>query len=602
MVETQIKLEVQLKQQARVISNINGKWLSIKTQLQINLHQIIQGWIDITGAINSNYSPKSNLLRTTKYRRQATSSVYYETYSITLSAANATESYSISVNGTPYQVTAAAGATSAIIISQLQPLVDANPTVSAVVSATNELIITSLLANNNITLVPSTTDTGVTFGPAVDITPASIVCTAQYSNEVVVTVVDEIVMPTAVGDATLCSGSAPANLSTTGRAVVNPRTGVLSFEWFESTDNSNFVSASGTNTNPDSYSTGTLTQTSYFKLQTTNSYDNYETSRITMSGVSTINDDYTISIGGTSYTVTSTTATLTTPAQILAAFSTSIAADPNVIPVYYGGNYIDLASILPGVNQTITTASSGGATASISTPVITVTATDTVSTFSDVITVIVGEAHDIILDGGLSSALINQSVCRTDPITPLTFKPGGGATDLVFTSTLSPTNSVNGISVTGLGAGSYRIAGNLNNGVNYRIESRGTQSDRIDFSGTPRLGEIYEISINAIPYSFEVTTATISSVVSGLAALVNADTFVNAVADTAAGNITITAVSADLPYLIALQSLPALQVTELTVSGVITATDSYTILIGDQPFTYSDTANTTANAAAYRFS
>ena len=254
--------------------------------------------------------------------------------------------------------------------------------------------------------------------------------------------------------------------------------------------------------------------------------------------------------------------------------------------------------MLPGVNQTITTASSGGATASISTPVITVTATDTVSTFSDVITVIVGEAHDIILDGGLSSALINQSVCRNDPITPLTFKPGGGATDLVFTSTLSPTNSVNGISVTDLGAGSYRIAGNLNNGVNYRIESRGTQSDRIDFSGTPRLGEIYEISINAIPYSFEVTTATISSVVSGLAALVNADTFVNAVADTAAGNITITAVSADLPYLIALQSLPALQVTELTVSGVITATDSYTILIGDQPFTYSDTANTTANAAA----
>ncbi|MDC1056411.1 hypothetical protein OAQ07_02530 [Flavobacteriaceae bacterium] len=556
------------------------------------------GWIDITGAINSNYSPKSNLLRTTKYRRQATSSVYYETYSITLSAANATESYSISVNGTPYQVTAAAGATSAIIISQLQPLVDANPTVSAVVSATNELIITSLLANYNITLVPSTTDTGVTFGPAVDITPASIVCTAQYSNEVVVTVVDEIVKPTAVGDATLCSGSAPANLSTTGRAVVNPRTGVLSFEWFESTDNSSFVSASGTNTNPDSYSTGSLTQTSYFKLQTTNSYDNYETSRITLSGVSTINDDYTISIGGTSYTVTSTTATLTTPAQILAAFSTSIAADPNVIPVYYGGNYIDLASILPGVNQTITTASSGGATASISTPVITVTATDTVSTFSDVITVIVGEAHDIILDGGLSSALINQSVCRTDPITPLTFKPGGGATDLVFTSTLSPTNSVNGISVTDLGAGSYRIAGNLNNGVNYRIESRGTQSDRIDFSGTPRLGEIYEISINAIPYSFEVTTATISSVVSGLAALVNADTFVTAIADTAAGNITITAVSPDLPYLIALQSLPALQVTELTVSGVITATDSYTILIGDQPFTYSDTANTTANAAA----
>ncbi|MDC1031784.1 hypothetical protein OAR08_05230, partial [Flavobacteriaceae bacterium] len=357
------------------------------------------GWIDITGAINSNYSPKSNLLRTTKYRRQATSSVYYETYSISLSAANATESYSISVNGTPYQVTAAAGATSAIIISQLQPLVDANPTVSAVVSGTNELIITSLLANNNITLVPSTTDTGVTFGPAEDITPASIVCTAQYSNEVVVTVVDEIVKPTAVGDATLCSGSAPANLSTTGRAVVNPRTGVLSFEWFESTDNSNFVSASGTNTNPDSYSTGSLTQTSYFKLQTTNSYDNYETSRITMSGVSSINDNYTISIGGTSYTVTSTTATLTTPAQILAAFSTSIAADPSVIPVYYGGNYIDLASMLPGVNQTITTASSGGATASISTPVITVTATDTVSTFSDVITVIVGEAHDIILDG-----------------------------------------------------------------------------------------------------------------------------------------------------------------------------------------------------------
>ena len=556
------------------------------------------GWIDITGETNSNYSPKNNILRTTKYRRQATSSIFYETYSISLSAANAPESYTITVNGNPYQVVAIAGSNSASIISDLQTLVNANPSVSAVVSGTNELIITSLLANNNVTVVPTTTDTAVTFGPAVDITPASISCTDQYSNEVVITVVDEIVKPAALGDATICSTSAPSNLSTTGRTVFAPRTGVLSYEWFESTDNNNFVSASGTNTNPDSYSTGTLTQTSYFKLQTTNSYDKYETSRITMSGTSSINDDYTITVGGTSYTVTSTTATLTTPAQILSAFSSLMSSDTNVIPVHFGGNYLDLVSILPGTNQTITASSSGGSSASISGPVITNTATDTISTFSDVITIIIGEPHDIILDGGLSNSLINQSVCRNDPITPLTFRPGGGATDLQFTSTLSPTNSVNGISVTDLGSGFYRIAGNLNNGVNYRIESVGTQSDRIDFTGTPKLGEIYEISINAIPYSFEVTTATVSSLVTGLAALVNADTFVTAVANTAAGNITITAVSPDLPYLIALQSLPPLQVTEVTVSGSIAATDSYTILIGDQPFTYSDPAITTANAAA----
>ncbi|MGY8868385.1 MAG: hypothetical protein ACKVJK_22495, partial [Methylophagaceae bacterium] len=343
-------------------------------------------WFQIPGATTTNYQPKTNTLRTTKFRRQATSSASFETYTVSLTGANNTETYTIRINGTPYVATANAASTNVSITAQLQILVDADPNVTAVVSTTASiLIISSNIANNSLTVVPTTTDGGITFGPVVDITSES-VCTLQYSNESVVTVVDEILIPTTAGNNTICTTDTPANLGAMGLAVTAPRTGALTYLWYISTDNSSFTAAAGLNTNPAAYSPVALTATTYYKLETINTYNDYQTQRITLSGNSAVGDSYTLTIGGTSYTVTATAA-IFTPSQILSSLTISVTADVNVTPVHYGGSVMDLVSITPGANNTITLTSSGGATGTFTGPVTSVTATNTYKSFSEVITV-----------------------------------------------------------------------------------------------------------------------------------------------------------------------------------------------------------------------
>ena len=116
-------------------------------------------------------------------------------------------------------------------------------------------------------------------------------------------VVDEIKKANTNDDQAICYDSTFANITATGFSPVAPapNIGAITYQWSSSTDNENFTNlgagyagVTGTTLNPDAATK--LTQTTFFKLTTTNTYPIYPVQRFTISGNgSGVNETYTLS-------------------------------------------------------------------------------------------------------------------------------------------------------------------------------------------------------------------------------------------------------------------------------------------------------------------
>ena len=127
---------------------------------------------------------------------------------------------------------------------------------------------------------------------AIDSTPN--ICSATTSS-VLISVVDDLNKANTIANQTICSGSIPVDISATGVSA-SPNFGTVSVTWYGSTDNENFstLGSGYNNKNTTTLDPATaLTQTTYFRIRSTNTYDIYPVQRLTVtSGATADSEEY----------------------------------------------------------------------------------------------------------------------------------------------------------------------------------------------------------------------------------------------------------------------------------------------------------------------
>ena len=255
----------------------------------------------------------------------------------------------------------------------------------ASITADTSLPVNAANVDGVITLTPKVAGTTYTYSDsnntggtasmtAIDTTPN--ICSATTSS-VLISVIDDINKANTVADQTICSGATPVDISATGVSN-SPNFGNISNAWFGSTDNENFSALGGgyNNANTTTLDPATaLTQTTYFRIRSTNTYNIYPVQRITVSGNgAAIGETYKITVDAaatTSATFTTVT-TVTLNSKITEGIANAInntAGISDVVEAYdYQNGTIDIRGKAAGTAITITRTLGGSANASISAP------------------------------------------------------------------------------------------------------------------------------------------------------------------------------------------------------------------------------------------
>ena len=608
-------------------TSVNG---AITYQWQVSTNNI--NWTNIQNATSASYQPPGALTSSLYYRRQAISSVTDNINQITITGDVGTgKAFSMIINGTA--ITVVTGTTTKTKADALVASITADT--SLPVNAANVdgvITLTPKVAGTTYTYSDSNNTGGTASMTAIDTTPN--ICSATTSS-VLISVIDDINKANTVADQTICSGATPVDISATGVSN-SPNFGNISNAWFGSTDNENFSALGGgyNNANTTTLDPATaLTQTTYFRIRSTNTYNIYPVQRITVSGNgAAIGETYKITVDAaatTSATFTTVT-TVTLNSKITEGIANAInntAGISDVVEAYdYQNGTIDIRGKAAGTAITITRTLGGSANASISAPSVIKSTSSTCFKDSNSATVIVSPIEDITQSGGP----INQTVCRNDPIQAIDFEIAGGTADLVITpfsidpsdnsksndeATTEPpyadaSNSVNGITVNRIGGTLYRFSGNPTSGLSYTVKTESYQKDRINIVGAPKVGELYTVVINSFSITVTATTATVGSLVTLLTNAINNDARINnattgvaATGDTGAGTITIVAHKEDTPYTIGFQNSLAQDISTIALTGTTNSTgEVYTIVINGVPYVSSPGTGIGAAAVATELS
>ena len=593
-------------------TSVNG---AVTYQWQVSTNNI--NWTNIQNATSASYQPPGALISSLYYRRQAISSVVDNIDQITITGDVGTgKAFSMIINGTAVTVT-----TGTTTTTKAAALV-------ASITADTSLPVSAANVNGVITLTPKVSGTTYTYADsngtggtasmtAIDSTPN--ICSATTSS-VLISVIDDINKANTVANQTICSGSTPIDISATGVSN-SPNFGTITNQWYGSTDNENFSILAGgyNNVNTTTLDPATpLTQTSYFRIRSTNTYNIYPVQRISVSGNgAAIGETYKISVaaGGTTSATFTTLTTVTLNSKITEGIANAINTTTgirDVVEAYdYQNGTIDIRGKVAGTAITITRTLGGGANATISAPAIIKTTSSTCFKDSESATVIVSPIETITQSGGLK----DQTVCRGDPIQAIDFEIAGGTADLVITpfsidpsdngksndeATTEPpyadaTASVNGITVSRIGGTLYRFSGNPTSQLAYTVKTESYQKDRINIVGAPNVGELYTVVINSFSITVTATTATVASLVTLLTNAINNDARVNnattgvaATGDTAAGTITVVAHKEDTPYTIGFKNSLAQDISTIALTGTTNTTgEVYTIVVNGVPYVSS---------------
>ena len=608
-------------------TSVNG---AITYQWQVSTNNI--NWTNIQNATSASYQPPGALTSSLYYRRQAISSVTNNINQITITGDVGTgKAFSMIINGTA--ITVVTGTTTKTKADALVASITADTSLPVDAANVNGVItLTPKVAGTTYTYSDSNNTGGTASMTAIDTTPN--ICSATTSS-VLISVIDDINKANTVADQTICSGATPVDISATGVSN-SPNFGNISNAWFGSTDNENFSALGGgyNNVNTTTLDPATaLTQTTYFRIRSTNTYNIYPVQRITVSGNgAAIGETYKITVDAaatTSATFTTVT-TVTLNSKITEGIANAInntAGINDVVEAYdYQNGTIDIRGKVAGTAITITRTLGGSANASISAPSVIKSTSSTCFKDSNSATVIVSPIEDITQSGGP----INQTVCRNDPIQAIDFEIAGGTADLVITpfsidpsdnsksndeATTEPpyadaSNSVNGITVNRIGGTLYRFSGNPTSGLSYTVKTESYQKDRINIVGAPKVGELYTVVINSFSITVTATTATVGSLVTLLTNAINNDARINnattgvaATGDTGAGTITIVAHKEDTPYTIGFQNSLAQDISTIALTGTTNSNgEVYTIVINGVPYVSSPGTGIGAAAVATELS
>ncbi len=612
-------------------------------------------WFDIANETQASYTPSGALIATSYYRRQVISSLDGQLNRVTITGSpNNPNNITISINGIATSVTTgtSTGTYANILIDQI----NANGAIPVTASQT---------ASGVIDLVHNTPGTPFTLvaGPGSftlvdDSTPAS--C-PRNSPSVKIEVVDEILKANTNDDQAICFNTTPVDISATGLSPVAPapNIGAITYQWYGSTDNSSFTALgagyNGVTTAVLDPQTA-LTQTTYFKLTTTNTYPIYPVQRFTITGNgSAISEAYTLSDGATTvtYTTVVTTTLRNTITSELVSLINNTAPLNTVIEAYdYQSGIIDIRGKVAGTAINITAGTVTG-TANVSGLSVLKATTATCTTDSEVTTVIVSPLEEITLISGP----LNQTVCEGQAITPVSFKAGGGAADLqilptiayditdngdtelggdneqaanpVIPDTVEPrlgtdafnyypnaaTNSQNDITMTRLN-GVYTFSGIPSVGtIDFDILTESYQKDRIDISGNPKIGEKYNVIINTFTVSVIAATTSRNDLINSLVTAINADPRVNGTNDgsatrlgvgalsTASGTIMISGRREDTKHTIGFSNEQAQAISTIALTGTTnSAGEVYNIIINGIPYIKTYGTGVTAATIATEFS
>ena len=608
-------------------TSVNG---AVSYQWQVSTNNI--NWTNIQNATSASYQPPGALTSSLYYRRQAISSVTNNINQITITGNVGTgKAFSMIINGTAVTVTT--GTTTTTKADALVASITADTSLPVNASNVNGVItLTPKVSGTTYTYSDSNNTGGTASMTAIDTTPN--ICSATTSS-VLISVIDDINKANTVADQTICSGATPVDITATGVST-SPNFGTIANAWYGSTDNENFSALGGgyNNVNTTTLDPATaLTQTSYFRIRSTNTYNIYPVQRITVSGNgAAIGETYkiTVAAGGTTSATFTTVTTVTTNNKItegIADLINSTTGIKDVVEAYdYQNGTIDIRGKVAGTAITITRTLGGGANASISAPSVIKATSSTCFKDSESATVIVSPIEEITQSGGLK----DQTVCRGDPIQAIDFEIAGGTADLVITpfsidpsdngksndeATTEPpyadaSNSTNGITVNRIGGTLYRFSGNPTSQLAYTVKTESYQKDQINIVGAPNVGELYTVVINSFSITVTATTATVGSLVTLLTNAINNDARINnattgvaATGDTGAGKITIVAHKEDTPYTIGFQNSLAQDISTIALTGTTNSTgEVYTIVINGVPYVSSPGTGIGAAAVATELS
>ena len=211
-------------------------------------------WTPIPGATAATYAPPV-LTATTYYRRQATSGVG--------TCASAVSNV-VTITVQPATLTPGAIAADQTICTGSTP---ASLTETTAASGSGTFTYQWESSPDNLTWTPIPGATAATY------TPPTLTATTYYrrrvvlgscatvlSNVVTITVQPAVVAGTIAADQTVCSGTAPAPLTSTGGII-----GIYTYQWESSPDNITWTPIAGAN--GATYSPGALTATTYYRLR-----------------------------------------------------------------------------------------------------------------------------------------------------------------------------------------------------------------------------------------------------------------------------------------------------------------------------------------------
>ena len=607
-------------------------------------------WTDITGATGNDYTPPAPLTSTTYYRRQAISLLNDQLNTVTIAGSpSGGDVFTIVINGIATSVTTgtSTGTYANILIDHINATasipVAASQTVSGVIDFVHNT------PGTNFSLTTATNSSGGTIGTS----DSSQISCSRESSSIMIQVVDEVKRANTLVDQTICTGTQPNPINSTGFSPTAPapNIGAITYAWYGSTDNENFTALNAgytATTTTQLTPASNLTQTTYYKMRTTNTFNIFPVERITVTGDgAAVDETYTIKVG-TGLATFTTVVTVTANAKITEGIANAInttAPLNTVIEAYdYQNGKIDIRGKVAGTGITVEKSTGGSANATISNPVTIKSTSSTCSVDSDITTVIVSPNEDIEhLTGPL-----DQTVCAGDPITPVKFKASGGAADLMITpnvyfdptdngdneytqvaagldDTVDPrlgNDSFNyysnqaasghqGIAVVRTN-GVYEFSGTptSNGTISFDIFTESYQKDRINITSAPNIGEKYNLVINSFTVSVTATAATVSSLVTLLTDAVNADPRINsatqgvyATGDTAAGTVVIAGVHEEREHTIGFKHELAQGIGTIALTGTTnSAGEEYSIIVNGVPYNKTYGTGIAAATIATEFS
>ncbi|MBW3130433.1 gliding motility-associated C-terminal domain-containing protein [Hymenobacter profundi] len=214
-------------------------------------------WTAIAGATNEAFAP-GVLSATTSFRRQVSSG-----------SCAAVTSNVVTITVTPALIAGTIAADQAVCAgSAVAPLTSS----AAPTGGTGQFVYQWESSPNNITWTAIPGATGAEYAPGTLTSTtyfrrqvSSGACAAVTSNVVTITVTPALTAGTIAASQTLCAGSTPAPLTSTGAATGG--NGTIDYQWESSSDNATWAAIGGATS--ATYTPGTLAATTYFRRRAT---------------------------------------------------------------------------------------------------------------------------------------------------------------------------------------------------------------------------------------------------------------------------------------------------------------------------------------------